>query len=131
MKKIMTFITVAVLTTPAWADLTGSNNATQGQKLNNEQQQDLSATGKDAWAAEMSFKRLDANDDGVISRPETLSAKPLMNTFDKFDKNKDGNLDTAEFAAFAEENSKSILNENNAAQQSGGSAVQSNTSGKQ
>lgn len=123
MKKIMTFITVAVVAGPAWADLTGSNNATQGQKLTPEQRQELSATGKDAWAAEMSFKRLDANDDGVISRPETLSAKPLMNSFDKFDKNKDGNLDTAEFAAFTDENSKSILNENNAAQQTGGSGA--------
>lgn len=45
------------------------------------------------------FQRLDANNDGFISRAEAAAMKDLLAVFDRADANRDGQLDKIEFAA--------------------------------
>lgn len=59
----------------------------------------LKAVGKEA------FNGLDKDGDGELSKAEAQSDAPLMKTFEKVDENKDGKLDTAEFARSTSESS--------------------------
>jgi Ca2+-binding EF-hand superfamily protein len=55
-----------------------------------------------AWAAgtgASSFQDLDTNHDGQISRDEAKKAPNVSKNFDQTDANKDGKLDSSEFAA--------------------------------
>ena len=55
------------------------------------------ATPTDSTAAV--FKRIDANQDGKISREEAARMPALAEKFDQIDKDKDGQLSAEEFAA--------------------------------
>lgn len=46
------------------------------------------------------YTKLDKDKDGNISRKESVANKDLSKKWDRLDVNKDGKLDTAEFAAF-------------------------------
>jgi len=54
-----------------------------------------------AWAGsgKVSFKDLDTNHDGKISREEANKSPDVSSKFTQADANKDGKLDAAEFAA--------------------------------
>jgi Ca2+-binding EF-hand superfamily protein len=54
-----------------------------------------------AWAGSdtASFQDLDKNHDGQISRDEAKQSPQVSKNFDRADANKDGKLDSAEFAA--------------------------------
>jgi Ca2+-binding EF-hand superfamily protein len=47
------------------------------------------------------FKRLDRNENGLLSRAETASAPALWSRFASYDKDKDGHLNLTEFALYA------------------------------
>lgn len=63
----------------------------------------LMAVSGFAWAAggsdKMSFKDLDANNDGKISQSEAAGSSKVNQKFSQADANSDGSLDQAEFAA--------------------------------
>src|SRR2546426_1190303 len=53
------------------------------------------------------FDRLDANNDGVITRAEAAGSATLLKDFDRADKNNDGKITPAEYpAAFANKDAK-------------------------
>ena len=49
------------------------------------------------------FEMLDTNHDGKISHEEAMANKNLNDTWSKYDNNKDGQLERAEFSRFEEE----------------------------
>lgn len=59
------------------------------------------ALGQDATrqAAETQFRQLDGDDDGFVTRAEAAKMQGIADRLAKFDANKDGKLDRAEFAA--------------------------------
>ena len=93
-------------TTPQTEAQSGSTNAMQLQSLPSE----AAASGRDTHAVKMGFKRLDSDDDGYISQTEAQPQDELTAHFDSVDNNGDKRLDEAEFAKFAQTQSKSILN---------------------
>ena len=54
---------------------------------------------KDMAAVEAAFKRADANSDGKLSKAEAANLPTIASRFDELDKDKDGVLNLAEFAA--------------------------------
>ncbi len=48
------------------------------------------------------FKKVDADQSGMISKEEAAVLKPLAEKWDSYDSNTDGMLDEAEFAKFEE-----------------------------
>jgi Ca2+-binding EF-hand superfamily protein len=52
------------------------------------------------------FKKLDTNNDGYISKDEAMADKELSKDWSNADKNRDGKLEESEFSAF-EENMRS------------------------
>jgi hypothetical protein len=50
--------------------------------------------------APMSFKELDANSDGVISKEEAAVDPPLVQAFDTLDRDADGKLSPSEYEAY-------------------------------
>ncbi len=65
----------------------------------------LLSAGNAAAATDPDFKRLDTNNDGLISWPEYAAKNPVSGRldprriFDNVDTNRDAYIDTAEFAA--------------------------------
>jgi Ca2+-binding EF-hand superfamily protein len=56
-------------------------------------------TATPAAPAEAAFKRADANNDGKLSKDEAARLPAIAAKFDELDKDKDGYLTMAEFAA--------------------------------
>ncbi len=50
--------------------------------------------------ADSTFKKVDADQSGMISKEEAAVLKPLAAKWDSYDSNADGMLDEAEFAKF-------------------------------
>lgn len=59
----------------------------------------LSATAFAGDSMGMSFDKLDANRDGVLSRAEVESDAAMTASFEKIDTNADGQIDATEYAA--------------------------------
>ncbi len=59
------------------------------------------AVGQDATRidADTQFTQLDGDHDGYVTRAEVAQLPGLAKAFEKFDTNRDGKLDRAEFAA--------------------------------
>jgi Ca2+-binding EF-hand superfamily protein len=59
------------------------------------------ALGQDSMrqAADVQFQQLDADADGFVTRPEAARIPGVAERFAKFDTNRDGKLDRAEFTA--------------------------------
>jgi len=72
----------------------------------------LLSSGVYAAAVDPDFSRLDTNGDGLISWPEYASKNPKSGRidprriFDNVDANRDGYIDTAEFAAMKQRRKK-------------------------
>jgi hypothetical protein len=60
----------------------------------------LSPTRDSTAPAPMSFEELDANGDGAISKDEAAVDPALTQAFDTLDKDADGKLSPAEYAAY-------------------------------
>lgn len=83
MKSILSLL-VVVLSGFAFAAVAGGTGS--GEKLTQEQKQLM--------------KRLDANQDGVISEAEATAHPELAKRFEEIDRNSDSRLEKAEFARF-------------------------------
>ena len=75
------------------------------EEVEDEQLVDLGSTGSETTGvAASSFKELDADSNGYLSKDEAAERTAVINQWDRIDKNQDDRIDRAEFAAFEAKN---------------------------